>query len=389
MMRSSVRYALAVTFMVVAFSTLFVSALADDEEVDAIKAHKAKVVMGLTRSGMKCGACRGVVEDISENFDKLQKEHANDKTGKEAFGAKYASRFQVELGKYVEKMCGDIKGKDYKAWLALTKQGAYEIGAIAFAHETDSNVTKDVAAQMVRVMYGIDMYTKDVVDFWQPDESRESEAVDSPKFSLTSRTNVGLTVLEVCKSVVESEELEDRLATARSEGAFSAELQHDTCTALKVCEAPKRWDKKKFNPAKKFKKAADIMKWVKGNPDDVTYQMNRILDDSVAKKEAEKKKRNFEAKKLEIERKKKQKEKEERKKKKKDGGKDEKQSNPFGSAFGEQIEQMMKQQQGGAAAGQPDAAAPPADELLKEGKKASKKSKESANKASKKGKKEL
>ena len=275
------RWAKLVLVVVVVALSLFDGLLAEsssssssglDEETDwsnEISDNTRNVVFGI-----KCGCCKAVTAEIGFQFDEIReqttvkvtpptptskeeeeeeeeemdKEEKKEKLGK--FRSKYVGLFEEKLQASLDRMCRppptvrtsstraiEKSTSVAKRW-RYSKDGAKAIqNSMMHINTLGRNATEEDMKEMERVVLGIQLFTNDANKHFRNPNPNVAE--NSGGTNLMADSFVTAELLDACRRIAESLELEDQLDEAKKNGEFGINEQHKTCLDLDYCKVRK------------------------------------------------------------------------------------------------------------------------------------------------------
>lgn len=232
-----------------------------DEETDwsnEISDNTRNVVFGI-----KCGCCKAVTAEIGFQFDEIREqtttvvtpptskeemeEDEEKKLGK--FRSKYVGLFEEKLQASLDRMCRPPPTRTSstraiekstsvaKRW-RYSKDGAKAIqNSMMHINTLGMNATEEDMKQMERVVLGIQLFTNDANKHFRNPNPKVAE--NSGGTNLMADSFVTAELLDACRRIAESLELEDQLDEAKKNGEFGINEQHKTCLDLEYCKVRK------------------------------------------------------------------------------------------------------------------------------------------------------
>ena len=240
-----------------------------DEETDwsnEISDNTRNVVFGI-----KCGCCKAVTAEIGFQFDEIReqttvvtpptptskeeeeeeemdKEEKKEKLGK--FRSKYVGLFEEKLQASLDRMCRppptvrtsstraiEKSTSVAKRW-RYSKDGAKAIqNSMMHINTLGRNATEEDMKEMERVVLGIQLFTNDANKHFRNPNPKVAE--NSGGTNLMADSFVTAELLDACRRIAESLELEDQLDEAKKNGEFGINEQHKTCLDLDYCKVRK------------------------------------------------------------------------------------------------------------------------------------------------------
>ena len=241
-----------------------------DEETDwsnEISDNTRNVVFGI-----KCGCCKAVTAEIGFQFDEIReqttvvtpptptskeeeeeeeemdKEEKKEKLGK--FRSKYVGLFEEKLQASLDRMCRppptvrtsstraiEKSTSVAKRW-RYSKDGAKAIqNSMMHINTLGRNATEEDMKEMERVVLGIQLFTNDANKHFRNPNPNVAE--NSGGTNLMADSFVTAELLDACRRIAESLELEDQLDEAKKNGEFGINEQHKTCLDLDYCKVRK------------------------------------------------------------------------------------------------------------------------------------------------------
>ena len=237
-----------------------------DEETDwsnEISDNTRNVVFGI-----KCGCCKAVTAEIGFQFDEIreqttvvtpptptskkeeeeEEEKTKEKLGK--FRSKYVGLFEEKLQASLDRMCRppptvrtsstraiEKSTSVAKRW-RYSKDGAKAIqNSMMHINTLGRNATEEDMKEMERVVLGIQLFTNDANKHFRNPNPNVAE--NSGGTNLMADSFVTAELLDACRRIAESLELEDQLDEAKKNGEFGINEQHKTCLDLDYCKVRK------------------------------------------------------------------------------------------------------------------------------------------------------
>ena len=240
-----------------------------DEETDwsnEISDNTRNVVFGI-----KCGCCKAVTAEIGFQFDEIREqttvkvtpptptskeeeeemdkeEKKKEKLGK--FRSKYVGLFEEKLQASLDRMCRppptvrtsstraiEKSTSVAKRW-RYSKDGAKAIqNSMMHINTLGRNATEEDMKEMERVVLGIQLFTNDANKHFRNPNPNVAE--NSGGTNLMADSFVTAELLDACRRIAESLELEDQLDEAKKNGEFGINEQHKTCLDLDYCKVRK------------------------------------------------------------------------------------------------------------------------------------------------------
>jgi len=267
----------AVFFLLALFFAFFRErALAMDVELDVsneISENTRNLVFGI-----KCGCCKAVTAEIGLRFkeilDKTAKLEGEEKSdAKTVFRSKYVGQFNEKLEIALDRMCRPPPTKTTskraieksasvaKLW-RYSETGAKAIQNSMFHINTlGQNATEDDLREMERVLLGIQLFTNDANKQYVNPDPKIAENTGGT--NLMADSYVTAELLDACRRVSESLELEDQLDEAKKNGEFGVNEQHKTCIDLDYCKVRKGGAKAKDTRTKEQKDKDEALERMK------------------------------------------------------------------------------------------------------------------------------
>ena len=267
----------AVFFLLALFFAFFRErALAMDVELDVsneISENTRNLVFGI-----KCGCCKAVTAEIGLRFkeilDKTAKLEGEEKSdAKTVFRSKYVGQFNEKLEIALDRMCRPPPTKTTskraieksasvaKLW-RYSETGAKAIQNSMFHINTlGQNATEDDLREMERVLLGIQLFTNDANKQYVNPDPKIAENTGGT--NLMADSYVTAELLDACRRVSESLELEDQLDEAKKNGEFGVNEQHKTCIDLDYCKVRKGGTKAKDTRTKEQKDKDEALERMK------------------------------------------------------------------------------------------------------------------------------
>jgi len=267
----------AVFFLLALFFAFFRErALAMDVELDVsneISENTRNLVFGI-----KCGCCKAVTAEIGLQFkeilDKTAKLEGEEKSdAKTVFRSKYVGQFNEKLEMALDRMCRPPPTKTTskraieksasvaKLW-RYSETGAKAIQNSMFHINTlGQNATEDDLREMERVLLGIQLFTNDANKQYVNPDPKIAENTGGT--NLMADSYVTAELLDACRRVSESLELEDQLDEAKKNGEFGVNEQHKTCIDLDYCKVRKGGTKAKDTRTKEQKDKDEALERMK------------------------------------------------------------------------------------------------------------------------------
>jgi hypothetical protein len=251
-------------------------ALAMDVELDMsneISENTRNIVFGI-----KCGCCKAVTAEIGLQFkeilDKTAKREGEEKSdAKTVFRSKYVGQFNEKLEIALDRMCRPPPTKTTskraieksasvaKLW-RYSESGAKAIQNSMFHINTlGQNATEDDLREMERVLLGIQLFTNDANKHYVNPDPKVAENTGGT--NLMADSYVTAELLDACRRVSESLELEDQLDEAKKNGEFGVNEQHKTCIDLDYCKVRKGGAKAKDTRTKEQKDKDEALERMK------------------------------------------------------------------------------------------------------------------------------
>ena len=241
-----------------------------DEETDwsnEISDNTRNVVFGI-----KCGCCKAVTAEIGVQFNEIREqttvvktpptpknskeeeeemdkeEKKKEKLGK--FRSKYVGLFEEKLQASLDRMCRppptvrtsstraiEKSTSVAKRW-RYSKDGAKAIqNSMMHINTLGRNATEEDMKEMERVVLGIQLFTNDANKHFRNPNPNVAE--NSGGTNLMADSFVTAELLDACRRIAESLELEDQLDEAKKNGEFGINEQHKTCLDLDYCKVRK------------------------------------------------------------------------------------------------------------------------------------------------------
>ena len=268
----------AVFFFLLALFAFFREqrALAMDVELDMsneISENTRNLVFGI-----KCGCCKAVTAEIGLQFkeilDKTAKGEGEEKSdAKTVFRSKYVGQFNEKLEIALDRMCRppptettskraiEKSASVAKLW-RYSESGAKAIQNSMFHINTlGQNATEDDLREMERVLLGIQLFTNDANKQYVNPDPKIAENTGGT--NLMADSYVTAELLDACRRVSESLELEDQLDEAKKNGEFGVNEQHKTCIDLDYCKVRKGGAKAKDTRTKEQKDKDEALERMK------------------------------------------------------------------------------------------------------------------------------
>ena len=265
----------AVFFLLALFAFFRERALAMDVEVDMsneISENTRNLVFGI-----KCGCCKAVTAEIGLQFKeilhKTAKEGEEKSDAKTVFRSKYVGQFNEKLEIALDRMCRPPPTKTTskraieksasvaKLW-RYSESGAKAIQNSMFHINTlGQNATEDDLREMERVLLGIQLFTNDANKHYVNPDPKIAENTGGT--NLMADSYVTAELLDACRRVSESLELEDQLDEAKKNGEFGVNEQHKTCIDLDYCKVRKGGAKAKDTRTKEQKEKDEALERMK------------------------------------------------------------------------------------------------------------------------------
>lgn len=250
-------------------------ALAMDVELDMsneISENTRNLVFGI-----KCGCCKAVTAEIGLQFkeilDKTAKEGEEKSDAKTVFRSKYVGQFNEKLEIALDRMCRppptettskraiEKSASVAKLW-RYSESGAKAIQNSMFHINTlGQNATEDDLREMERVLLGIQLFTNDANKHYVNPDPKVAENTGGT--NLMADSYVTAELLDACRRVSESLELEDQLDEAKKNGEFGVNEQHKTCIDLDYCKVRKGGAKAKDTRTKEQKDKDEALERMK------------------------------------------------------------------------------------------------------------------------------
>ena len=251
-------------------------ALAMDVELDMsneISENTRNLVFGI-----KCGCCKAVTAEIGLQFkeilDKTAKREGEEKSdAKTVFRSKYVGQFNEKLEIALDRMCRPPPTKTTskraieksasvaKLW-RYSESGAKAIqNSIFHINTLGQNATEDDLREMERVLLGIQLFTNDANKHYVNPDPKVAENTGGT--NLMADSYVTAELLDACRRVSESLELEDQLDEAKKNGEFGVNEQHKTCIDLDYCKVRKGGAKAKDTRTKEQKDKDEALERMK------------------------------------------------------------------------------------------------------------------------------